>query len=105
MAEVRCAFCASSLSPGSLRYVLMWRMFADYDGIIDLEDERSLENTVRAVKDANSADMEDQVYMESRHIVCSSCRQEILESLDAMEHAVEGPDPEGGNGEGERNIH
>ena len=80
-------------------------MFADYDGIIDLEDERGLENTMRAVKDANSADLEDQVYMESRHIVCSSCREEILESLDAMAQVEDSPEPEGGNGEGERNLH
>lgn len=105
MSEVRCAFCALPMVPGSLRYILMWKMFADYDGIIDLEDERGLENTVRAVKDANSADLEDQVYMESRHIVCSSCREEILESLDAMAQVEDSPEPEGGNGEGERNLH
>lgn len=105
MGETRCAFCASILPPGSLRYVLMWNMFADYDGIIDLDDERSLENTVRAVKESNSADLENQVYMESRHIVCPSCRQEILESLEAMGRAEESPEPQGGNGEGEHNLH
>ena len=40
MVKVRCAFCGRTLQPGSLRYVLMWKMFADYDGIIDLEDEK-----------------------------------------------------------------
>lgn len=105
MNETRCAFCARPLVAGSLRYVLMWNMFADYDGIIDLKDERGLENTVRAVKESNSADLEDQVYMENRHIVCPSCRQEILESLDAMEQADDDPEPRGGNGGGERNLH
>jgi hypothetical protein len=80
-------------------------MFADYDGIIDLEDERGLESTVSAVKEANSADLEDQVYIESRHLVCSSCREEILESLDVMDQVEDIPEPEGGNGEGERNLH
>ena len=105
MDEIRCAFCARPMPPGSLRYVLLWKMFADYDGIIDLEDERALENTVMAVKDANSADLESQVYMENRHLVCPACREEILESLDAMEQVDTDPEPEGGNGEGERNLH
>ncbi|MDF1536107.1 MAG: hypothetical protein P1S46_06325 [bacterium] len=106
MTENRCSFCARLMVPGSLRYVLMWKMFADYDGIIDLEDERSLENTMRAVKIANGADLEDQVYLERRHILCPSCREEILDSLAAFEHSRSEPEePAGGNGEGERNLH
>jgi hypothetical protein len=91
--------------PGSLRYIMVWKMFADYDGIIDLEDERNLENTMRAIKTANSADLEEQVYMESRHILCTPCREEILESLTTLQQGESDPEPDGGNGEGERNLH
>lgn len=105
MSKVRCGFCASPLEPGSLRYVLMWKLFADYDGIIDLEDESKLEATVKAVEAASPADLEDQIYMESRHILCPSCREEILDTLDSLEHQHLAEDTDGGNGEGERNLH
>jgi hypothetical protein len=84
---------------------MIWKMFADYDGIIDLADDRNLENTMRAVKAANSADLEEQVYMENRHILCPSCREEVLESLASLEQGKSDPEPDGGNGEGERNLH
>ncbi len=105
MSEVRCALCARPMVPGSLRYVMMWKMFADYDGIIDLEDERNFGNTMRAIKTANSADLEEQVFMESRHILCPSCREEVLESLASLEHGESAAEPDGGNGEEERNLH
>ena len=105
MGNVRCAFCARSLAPGSLRYVLMWKLFADYDGIIDLEDEKKLEATMEAVEAASPADLEDQIYMESRHILCSSCREEILDTLASLEHQNLEEDLDEGNGDGERNLH
>jgi hypothetical protein len=105
MVKVRCAFCARPLEPGSLRYVLMWKMFADYDGIIDLEDEKKLEATMLAVEASSPADLEDQIYMESRHILCSSCREEILDTLASLEHQNLDDEQEEGNGEGERNLH
>lgn len=106
MRKIQCSFCARPLVPGSLRYVLMWKMFADYDGIIDLEDEKKLEATMKAVEAASPADLEDQIYMESRHILCSSCREEILDTLASLEHQdMEEDDPDEGNGEDERNLH
>jgi len=104
MSKVRCGFCARPLEPGSLRYVLMWKLFADYDGIIDLEDEKKLEVTMRAVEAASMADLEEQIYMESRHILCPMCREEILDTLASLEHHAEEESDEG-NGEGERNLH
>jgi len=83
----------------------MWKLFADNDGIIDLEDEKKLEATMRAVEAASPADLEDQIYMESRHILCPLCREEILDTLDSLEHQGRDEDPEGGNGDGERNLH
>ena len=105
MVDIRCAFCARPLQPGSLRYILMWKLFADYDGIIELEDEKKLEATMKAVEAASPADLEDQIYMESRHILCSSCREEILDTLDSLEHQGLEEDAEGSNGDGERNLH
>ncbi len=105
MIETKCALCVRSMVPGSLRYVMIWKMFADYDGIIDLTDDLNLESTMRAVKTANSADLEEQVYMENRHILCPSCREEVLESLASLEQGESDPEPDGGNGEGERNLH
>ena len=105
MVSARCGFCARPLEPGSLRYVLMWKLFADYDGIIDLEDDRKLEMTMRAVEASSPADLEDQIYMESRHILCPQCREEILDTLSSLEHQHLETDSEEGNGEGERNLH
>jgi len=105
MSRVRCGFCARPLEPGSLRYVLMWKLFADYDGIIDLEDEKKLEVTIRAVEAASVADLEEQIYMESRHILCPLCREEILDTLASLEHHNVEEESDEGNGEGERNLH
>ena len=105
MTEARCAFCARPLRPGSLRYVLMWKMFADYDGIIDLEDDKKIEATMEAVEAASPDDLEDQIYMESRHILCPACREEILDTLASLEHQDLQEDPDEGNGNGERNLH
>ena len=105
MGKVRCGFCARPLEPGSLRYVLMWKLFADYDGIIDLEDEKKLEITMRAVEASSPADLEDQIYLESRHILCPMCREEILDTLASLEHQSLNEDTDEGNGEGERNLH
>ncbi len=105
MFKVRCGFCAKPLESGSLRYVLMWKLFADYDGIIDLEDDEKLKVTVRAVETASPDDLEDQIYMENRHILCSMCREEILDTLASLEHQNLSEDMDEGNGEGERNLH
>ena len=105
MHNIRCAFCARPLEPGSLRYVLMWKLFADYDGIIDLEDEKKLEATMVAVEAASPDDLEDQIYMESRHILCSSCREEILDTLASLEHQDVDGNLDDGNGEGEQKLH
>jgi len=105
MGRIRCGFCSRPLEPGSLRYVLMWKLFADYDGIIDLEDDKKLELTMRAVEATSPADLEDQIYMESRHILCPLCREEILDTLTSLEHQNLDEDREGGNGNGERNLH
>jgi len=105
MGKVRCAFCARHLEPGSLRYILMWKLFADYDGIIDLEDEKKLEKIMMAVEAASPSDLEDQIYMESRHILCSSCREEILDTLASLEHQNLEDDSGEGNGDGERSLH
>lgn len=105
MVSARCAFCARPMEPGSLRYVLMWKLFADYDGIIDLEDDRKLETTMKAVEASSPAELEDQIYMESRHILCPQCREEILDTLSSLEHHNLENKSEEGNGEGERNLH
>jgi len=105
MVNARCGFCSRPLEPGSLRYVLMWKMFADYDGIIDLEDEKKLEVTMRAVESASMADLEEQIYMERRHILCPLCREEILDTLASLEQQRTEEDSDEGNGEGERNLH
>ncbi|MDF1526381.1 MAG: hypothetical protein RRA15_12570 [bacterium] len=88
-----------------MRYVLMWKLFADYDGIIDLEDENNLEMTMKTVEAISPADLEDQIYMESRHILCPMCREEILDTFTSLEHQNLDEDTEDGNGEGERNLH
>jgi hypothetical protein len=105
MDKVRCGFCTRILEPGSLRYILMWKLFADYDGIIDLEDEKKLEITMRAVEAASPAELEDQIYMESRHILCAQCREEILDTLASLEHQDMEDSSDEGNGDGERNLH
>lgn len=105
MVSARCAFCSRPMEPGSLRYVLMWKLFADYDGIIDLEDDRKLETTMKAVEASSPAELEDQIYMESRHILCPQCREEILDTLSSLEHHNLENKSEEGNGEGERNLH
>ncbi len=109
MSRIRCGFCTRPLEPGSLRYILMWKLFADYDGIIDLEDEKKLEMTMKTLEAISPADLEDQIYMESRHILCPMCREEILDTLTSLEHQNLGEDTEDGNGEGEgegeKNLH
>ena len=105
MDKVRCGFCARLLDPGSLRYVLMWKLFADYDGIIDLEDEKKLEITMKAVEASSPGDLEDQIYMESRHILCPLCREEILDTLASLELQNIADDSDEGNGDGERSLH
>ena len=105
MTSVRCAFCARPLEPGALRYVLMWKLYADYDGIIDLEDEKHLESIMRTLEASSTVDLENQIYMESRHILCPMCREEILDTLASLERQISEEDAEEENGKGERNLH
>ncbi|UCG38276.1 MAG: hypothetical protein JSV00_08790 [bacterium] len=83
---------------------MLWKIYADYDGIIDLGDELLLEKTLLAVEKGSARDLEEKVYMESRHILCPACREEILETLSSLEEmrSEAGSDEEGGE---ERNLH
>lgn len=101
----KCGFCARPLAPGALRYVLMWKLYADYDGIIDIEDGNRLERALRDVRKGSPDRIEDQVYMERRHILCPSCREEILETLGSMEHMGPEADADGEEEKDERNLH
>jgi len=105
MSKVRCGFCAKELKPGGLRYVLMWKLFADYDGIIDIEDGKKLEAIMNPVETASTAEIQDQIYMENRHVLCPQCREEILDTLASLEdHGLE-EDLGEANGEEEKNFH
>ncbi len=105
MIRVRCGSCSRFLEEGSLRYVLMWKLFADYDGIINLKDEGRIQESLEAIEAASRSDLEEQIYMESRHILCPACREEILDTLASLEVQDRDPEPEEENGSGERNLH
>jgi hypothetical protein len=79
--------------------VFEFRLFADYDGVVDPADEESFEKALASAL-ADEKKAEEQVYMEGRALLCPGCREDLLEALGAAEHAVKGengkPPGEGG---------
>jgi hypothetical protein len=60
---------------------------------------------MEAVEASSPDDLEDQIYMESRHILCPACREEILDTLASLEHQEHNEGQDEGNGDGERKLH
>jgi hypothetical protein len=106
MAEVKCNMCDRVLSPGANRYVLEMRLFADYDGIIDIRDEEGVDALIDDLSEIPARNLEDQIYTERRHLLCPQCRQELLEMLpeETPEYEEEPEDDENGT-EGNEPLH
>jgi len=82
--SITCGLCSRVLLPGTTRYVFDLRVFADFDGIIDLNVDKDLNELIAGMEEVTDISVEEQVYLERRRILCAVCRLDILKSLSAL---------------------
>ena len=62
-----CLKCGQYLSPGSLKYVVHIRVFADFDGVLSIpegEMEGEMDRILEEIESRNPGDLEREVYQE-----------------------------------------
>ena len=94
MPPVECSHCQRKIPEGSTRYALELAIYADYDGAIDPRDEDLLLQAVREAAQRGTRDMEEQILMERRYVLCPQCRKQFLELLSEYEPLEESPQGE-----------
>jgi hypothetical protein len=67
MGGLSCVRCGRHLSPGSLKYVVHIKIYADFDGFLSLSDEISeadMDRVLEEIDSKNPEDLERDVYEE-----------------------------------------
>jgi len=67
MGGVSCLKCGRYLSPGSLKYVVHIKIYADFDGFLSLSDEASeadMDRILEGIESRSPEDLERDVYQE-----------------------------------------
>ncbi len=79
--KIRCQCCGKELPPGSLKYVVEIKTFADYDGYIDENSgdlEEDMLDLIEEMSDIDSKTLEEDVYKEMMFILCKDCRARFI---------------------------
>jgi hypothetical protein len=89
-----CFKCGRILPPGSLKYVIHIRVFADFDGVLSIPEggmEGELDRILREIESRNPDDLERDVYQEIGLLFCKECRDRFVRETTGMNES-------GGNG-------
>lgn len=87
--------CGKRLPEGSLKYVVDIRVYADFDGVLNLpgEDiEEEVHRLMGKIERMDPGELEKDVYQEMAFLVCKGCRDTFVE--DPLSRG-EGPYPAG----------
>jgi hypothetical protein len=80
--EPRCSRCGAAFAPGALRYVVRIEAYADFDGVVAVEEAQATAEAIRellAVAAERSAEaLEADVYAQAVHLLCKACRDRFM---------------------------
>lgn len=82
--RIKCHSCSIELPPGSLKYIIEVKSFADFDGFIeDCPDdvESGMEELLRKIEDADQKTLEDEVYQNMAFIMCKTCKDKFYKRI------------------------
>ncbi|UCD71570.1 MAG: hypothetical protein JSW70_00865 [Syntrophobacterales bacterium] len=90
-----CVKCGKRLPEGKLKYVVDIRVYADFDGVLNIPEGDIEEEVHRLMGEIESMDpdeLEKDVYQEMAFLLCKGCRDRFME--DPLSKG-EGPYPAG----------
>jgi hypothetical protein len=76
MASRICSRCSKVINPGDLLYRVTIKVFADFDGIINIKSQNiDVEKEFEKVKSVPEDLLEEEVYKEFDYILCPRCKE------------------------------
>lgn len=76
MSSQICSRCQKIINPGDLFYRLLIKVFADFDGIINIKNAKfDLEKEFAKIKSLPEDLLEEEVYKEFVFILCPRCKE------------------------------
>ena len=87
--------CGKRLPEGSLKYVVNIRVYADFDGVLNLpggDIEEEVHRLMGEIERMDPGELEKDVYQEMAFLLCKGCRDTFVE--DPLSRG-EGPYPAG----------
>ena len=88
MNKIRCQCCSKELQPGSVKYVIEIKSFADFDGYLeeyqgDIED--GILDILEDMSDTDTKTIEEDVYQEMVFILCKDCKARFVKDPFCMD--------------------
>ncbi|HEC79089.1 MAG TPA: hypothetical protein ENI34_08125 [candidate division WOR-3 bacterium] len=76
MSTQRCSKCSKLINPGDLFYRLTIKVFADFDGVINLNGKKiDLDKEFEKIKSYPEELIEEEVYKEFDFVLCPRCKE------------------------------
>lgn len=76
MSSQICSRCSKIINPGDLFYQLTIKVFADFDGVINIKDQKfNLKEEFERIKSLPEDLLEEEVYKEFFFILCPRCKE------------------------------
>ncbi|MEO0155521.1 MAG: hypothetical protein ABIL07_00200, partial [candidate division WOR-3 bacterium] len=76
MASQRCSRCQKIINPGDLFYRLMIKVFADFDGVINIKNTNvDFKKEFEKIKSVPEDLLEEEVFKEFTFILCPRCKE------------------------------
>ncbi|MEO0127805.1 MAG: hypothetical protein ABIL44_08670 [candidate division WOR-3 bacterium] len=76
MASQRCSSCQKIINPGDLFYRLMIKVFADFDGVINIKNTNvDFKKEFEKIKSVPEDLLEEEVFKEFTFILCPRCKE------------------------------
>ncbi|MGB9720804.1 MAG: hypothetical protein ACPL28_04905 [bacterium] len=76
MASQRCSRCQKIINPGDLFYRLIIKVFADFDGIINIKDTNvDIHKELEKIKSVPEDLLEEEVFREFSFVLCPRCKE------------------------------
>ncbi len=76
MASQKCSRCQKIINPGDLFYRLIIKVFADFDGIINIKDANvDIQREFEKIKSVPEDLLEEEVFKEFSFVLCPRCKE------------------------------
>lgn len=76
MSSQICSHCQKIINPGDLFYRLIIKIFADFDGIINIKDgDVDIQKEFEKIRSVPEDLLEEEVYKEFNFILCPRCKE------------------------------